>query len=196
MKETARRILAAAIPCFAAKGKSGTTTRDVAGAAGVNVATLAYHFGGKDGLYEAAIRSLYERFLQVDADLLDLRGDPRARIEALMRLLYGLAREHQPEVRLLVRHVVEHGGLPASVQTDGWVATFLARIETLFTRLDLALPSDWRLRVLSLSFLLARYAISTSADLAPYVDADAEAAVADHLARLAGDMLVQPSPLP
>ena len=191
MKDTARRILAAAIPCFAAKGKSGTTTRDVAGAAGVNVATLAYHFGGKDGLYQAAVESLYAKFLEVDPQQLDLRGDPRERVAELMRLLYGLAREHQTEVRLLVRHVVEHGGLPVSVQRDGWVETFLARIETLFARLDVTLPADWRLRVLSLSFLLARYAISDDADLAPYVPTgEPSAAVADHLAALASGLLL------
>jgi len=195
VKDTARRILAAAIPCFAAKGKKGTTTRDVAGAAGVNVATLAYHFGGKDGLYTAAVTSLYEQFLQVDPEQIDLSGEPRERIEQLVRLLYQLSREHRTEVRLLHRHVLEHGSLPALTREGGWTELFLGRIESLFAGLNVTLPADWRLRVLSLSFLLARYAVSPEQDLAPYFpEQDAQEAIETHLARLASSLLLDGVP--
>ena len=53
--ETRRNILAAAEECFAADGFAGATTREVAARAGVNVATLHYHFGSKEGLYRAAL---------------------------------------------------------------------------------------------------------------------------------------------
>ena len=56
--QTRARILAAAIEAFAAGGASGTTTRTIARAAGVSLATLHHHFGSKDDLYQACIASM------------------------------------------------------------------------------------------------------------------------------------------
>jgi len=53
--ETRKEILRAAERAFAAAGFSGATTRQIAGEARVNVATLHYHFGGKKGLYRAVL---------------------------------------------------------------------------------------------------------------------------------------------
>jgi AcrR family transcriptional regulator len=54
-EETRREILRAAGASFAASGFVGATTRAVATRAGVNVATLHYHFGSKEGLYRAVL---------------------------------------------------------------------------------------------------------------------------------------------
>jgi len=53
--ETRRDILRAAEESFAAAGFVGATTRQVAARAGVNVATLHYHFGNKERLYRAVL---------------------------------------------------------------------------------------------------------------------------------------------
>jgi AcrR family transcriptional regulator len=47
------RLIGAAIELFGRKGFEATSTRAIARAAGVNIAGIAYHFGGKQGLYEA-----------------------------------------------------------------------------------------------------------------------------------------------
>lgn len=52
-EETRRAILRAAVDSFARAGFIGATTRNVALQAGVNVATLHYHYGSKEGLYRA-----------------------------------------------------------------------------------------------------------------------------------------------
>ncbi len=54
-EETRKEILRAAERAFAASGFSGATTRQIAGEARVNVATLHYHFGGKLGLYRSVL---------------------------------------------------------------------------------------------------------------------------------------------
>ena len=54
-EETRRQILRAAAGAFAESGFVGATTRTVAARAGVNVATLHYHFGSKEGLYRAVL---------------------------------------------------------------------------------------------------------------------------------------------
>ena len=47
------RILDAALDLFGERGLTGTTVRDIAARAKVNVAAISYHFGGKDELYRA-----------------------------------------------------------------------------------------------------------------------------------------------
>lgn len=42
----------AALKLFVEKGYDGTSIRDVADAANVNLAAISYHFGGKAGLHE------------------------------------------------------------------------------------------------------------------------------------------------
>ena len=57
-QEDARaRLIDAAIKLFAEKGYEGTSVRDLATAAGVNVAAVSYHFGSKDELYHEALRA-------------------------------------------------------------------------------------------------------------------------------------------
>jgi TetR/AcrR family transcriptional regulator, regulator of cefoperazone and chloramphenicol sensitivity len=48
-----RRLLLSGLRCFAAQGYSKTSTRELAEAAGVNVAAISYYFCDKAGLYRA-----------------------------------------------------------------------------------------------------------------------------------------------
>jgi AcrR family transcriptional regulator len=52
--QTRRRLLAAGLRLFAERGFANTSTREIAEAAQVNVASIAYYFGDKAGLYRAA----------------------------------------------------------------------------------------------------------------------------------------------
>lgn len=51
---TRERLLLTGLRLFAQRGFSATSTREIAQAAGANVAAIAYHFGDKAGLYRAA----------------------------------------------------------------------------------------------------------------------------------------------
>jgi AcrR family transcriptional regulator len=56
---TKEEILKAAIEFFAQKGIKGTTTRDIVSRANVNIASLHYHWGGKDDL----VTAVYQRIM-------------------------------------------------------------------------------------------------------------------------------------
>lgn len=58
---TRAALLEAALEEFAAKGFAGTRVRDIAQRAGVSKDLVAYHFGGKDGLYLAVQQSWLDR---------------------------------------------------------------------------------------------------------------------------------------
>lgn len=51
------RLIETAMTLFAERGYEGTSVRDLAKVAGVNVAAVSYHFGSKDALYTEALRS-------------------------------------------------------------------------------------------------------------------------------------------
>ena len=56
LPENAReRLMMACLPLFAEKGIDGTSTRDIAKAADLNISLISYYFGGKEGLYKTAL---------------------------------------------------------------------------------------------------------------------------------------------
>lgn len=59
--ETVRRILDAAADEFARHGFIAARIRDIVDAAGVNLAAVNYHFGGKEGLYRETLAMLAKR---------------------------------------------------------------------------------------------------------------------------------------
>lgn len=86
-EETRREILRAAERAFAAGGYSGATTRQIAGDAGVNVATLHYHFGGKEGLYRAVLADVS----QGDLPSLGYPGPAPERLRRLTEELFDFS---------------------------------------------------------------------------------------------------------
>ena len=99
-EETRREILRAATDAFAASGFAGATTRAIAARAGVNVATLHYHFGSKEGLYLHVMEAAFRQMAGiVEADM--ARGEsPRVRLRRLADDLFALFETHVDEARL------------------------------------------------------------------------------------------------
>jgi AcrR family transcriptional regulator len=99
--ETRRDILKAAEESFAASGFVGATTRQVAARAGVNVATLHYHFGNKERLYRAVLDAA------VSGDVPDSAGasSPADRLTGVVEALWDFAwmRPTLPRLSLLHR---------------------------------------------------------------------------------------------
>ena len=84
------RLLDAAAECFAERGFHGTTIREIAERAGVNVAACHYHVGSKQDLYVEVLRAQFALVkaqmqaagVAVTAD--DLARRSRADVEALV----------------------------------------------------------------------------------------------------------------
>ncbi|MFD0902211.1 TetR/AcrR family transcriptional regulator [Actinomadura sediminis] len=70
------RILDVATRLFAALGYDGTSTRLIAEAAGLNIATVAYHVGGKRDLYLAVMERAHQaERAALETAVADLRRD-------------------------------------------------------------------------------------------------------------------------
>lgn len=57
---TRTALIRAALKLFGANGFDGTSTRDIAALANANIGSIAYHFGGKEGLRRAAADYIVE----------------------------------------------------------------------------------------------------------------------------------------
>ena len=79
-EDTHARILSAAKKLFADKGFDATSVRDITTEAGCNVASINYHFGGKDKLYLETFRSmltvLRDRRLEMMGELMERQPSP------------------------------------------------------------------------------------------------------------------------
>jgi AcrR family transcriptional regulator len=98
--ETRREILKAAEESFAASGFVGATTRQVAARAGVNVATLHYHFGNKERLYRAVLQAA----VSGEVPTLAKGTTPAGRLSSVVEALWNFGWAHPSLPRLSLLH--------------------------------------------------------------------------------------------
>jgi len=116
--ETRRGILRAAEECFAASGFVGATTRQVAARAGVNVATLHYHFGSKEKLYRAVLDAASGAELTVPGG----GKAPAERLAAVVEALWDFGAAHPSLPRLSLLHRLAGPDSPTEEPQDPRVA--------------------------------------------------------------------------
>lgn len=85
---TKNRLLDAAEELFCQKGFDGTSVRDLTAAAGCNLASINYYFGGKDKLYAEMFRRQVEDIMITQIAAIDaVCSNPKSRLEDLLRTL-------------------------------------------------------------------------------------------------------------
>ncbi len=103
---TREAALEAATTVFADAGYSGGSLHQIATRAGVTPAALSYHFGDKQGLYDAVVDRIYGDVSRLAREL-DLGAPPAVIVEAI----FAFAEVHRDAVRVLIRGIMEGGGL-------------------------------------------------------------------------------------
>ena len=144
---TARRILECAIERFAEQGFHAVSTRELAVAAHVNPAMLAYYFKSKRGLLDAAIVEAQARIARglhkviaapMTANMLAQLATGTATLDqidlpAFCAAAYGAMRSEATAVRLLSRVAIDEGAIEEPVRAvslaeeDQWT-DILARV--------------------------------------------------------------------
>ncbi|MDW6025596.1 CerR family C-terminal domain-containing protein [Mesorhizobium sp. BAC0120] len=86
-EQTRQALIRAALNLFGAKGFDGTSTREIAAEANANIGSIAYHFGGKEGLRRACAGFIVETIQRVASQALQAdAGGPMGKAEAVDRL--------------------------------------------------------------------------------------------------------------
>jgi AcrR family transcriptional regulator len=111
--KTRETILRAAFEAFAESGYEGASIGDIAKAAGVPKSLVQYHFGSKDELWEACLRSKAGPMMEaVDRFLKSESADPRDLISARFKFL-----KENPEMRrMLCWAGMSPGPMPGFIQ--------------------------------------------------------------------------------
>lgn len=93
-KESKQRIMDAAISLFAQKGFAAVGVREIASAAGVNIAMISYYFDGKVGILKAIMEEFFDRYSQIFGDVDDESKSPEKCLRLLIRNLINFVREN------------------------------------------------------------------------------------------------------
>jgi AcrR family transcriptional regulator len=107
--ERRARILASATPVFARRGFEGTTTRDLARAAGVSEPILYRHFPSKEALFDAVFDAAEARILR---ELEEAGGGAEgpSRLDAIAQALDGILARRADDFRLVNGCASSHVG--------------------------------------------------------------------------------------
>jgi len=106
--ESRREILRVAEEIFARKGYSGTSTREIAEAAGVTKGLLFYHFQTKERLYLTVIENMVKAFQAIVIP----QTDGVDRMEHVRNFVVGytdLLLEHSHIQKLIARELMDEG---------------------------------------------------------------------------------------
>lgn len=137
------RLLQAGLRLFAAQGFAKTSTRELAEAASVNVASISYYFGDKAGLYKAVFE---EPLGPPEADIARYNGTGLSLAEALRGFYAGFLEplRQGDEARLCMklhfREMVEPTGLYDPMFAHGIKPSHDALVTVLVRHLQLPEP--------------------------------------------------------
>ena len=70
--ETRQALILTGLQLFGEKGFAATTTREIAAAAGANIGSISYHFGGKEGLHAACAEFIVATMRSVVGEIFDI----------------------------------------------------------------------------------------------------------------------------
>ncbi|MEU6994347.1 TetR/AcrR family transcriptional regulator [Streptomyces sp. NPDC046465] len=99
--DAARRLLVAAVEAFAERGYHATTTRDIAGRAGMSPAALYIHYKTKEELLHRISRIGHDKALAILRTAADGEGDAAERLAAAVRSFVGWHAAHHMTARVV-----------------------------------------------------------------------------------------------
>ena len=140
--ETKDRILDVAERLFADRGFPATSLRDITAAAGVNLASVNYHFGGKEALLAAVLERRFVPINQRRLELLDeieaAAGAARPPLEDVLRAFLSPPFHKQQEWGESGRTFLRLVGRIHAETNDEHRATYLRHFEEVRRRFTLA----------------------------------------------------------
>ena len=169
---------------FSERGLDGVSVRDIAARSQVNVALISHYFGGKKGLYNRCIESLYSEISSVKPILIQTLQSDRQHPQILTNIVeaaYNFACQHRGALRLLQRDILQKGYFDPE-KRDQYLLPFLTQLEALFPHLQ---ASQLRLGLQSLIFLIVRYALCTPEELSLLAPKQTHTQLILHLSQIA-----------
>lgn len=105
-KHTDQKIMDAAIPLFAKRGFAGVSVKELAQAAGVNIALISYYFGGKENLYKKILTIQFQLLAEVVVKVNDKQYSPVGRIKLFVQEMIMLHKRNPDMENLIYGEIV------------------------------------------------------------------------------------------
>ncbi len=122
-EQTRTALIRAALNLFGQKGFDGTSTRDIAAAANANIGSIAYHFGGKEGLRLACAGFIVETIQRIAGPAMAAAAVPgegergeaaaMAQIDAILQRMVGFI-VAEPQAGEIVQFVLRELSHPTA----------------------------------------------------------------------------------
>ena len=145
-EQSRERLLVSAMRLFGQQGFSKTSTREIAQAAGANVAAISYYFGDKAGLYQACFSFMCAEpgaaIAAFDQPHFTLREALEGYYGQMMAPLLHHKQEADVMLRLFFREMLEPTGLWAMEVENNIKPEHLALVRVLCRHLGLAEATD------------------------------------------------------
>ena len=109
---TRSAILDAARELFSRHGYRGASVRAITGLAGANLGAVAYHFGSKQGLFDAVTSTVARAARERIVAAARTSGTPLRRIEAVVRAFFEHLYENADVPQLVIHTMVSGGPVP------------------------------------------------------------------------------------
>ena len=111
--DTAKELVDAAIDLFSRHGYDGTSVRAITAHAGANLGAITYHFGSKEALFDAALKSVTTPIRELINETANSEGPPLSRIERLVRAFFKYLHEHPQFPNMIAQQLAGSRPLPA-----------------------------------------------------------------------------------
>ena len=104
--DTAKKIIAAAVPLFADKGYAGVSVREIIQATGIgNIGAISYYFGGKRELYLAILREHFKNAHRL-ADMINQKeSSPIKKLERIFTAISATYKTSPYTIKLLFTEI-------------------------------------------------------------------------------------------
>lgn len=120
--DTATQLVLAAKELFSQFGYDGTSVRAITARAGANLGAITYHFGSKEALYDAVLKSVTAPIREMLSNAGNITGPPLLRLEQIIRAFFHYLRDHPEFPNLMAHQLAGSHPLPApareTIQTN------------------------------------------------------------------------------
>ena len=127
-----KKLIKHAQKLFLDKGPDGTSIREIANSAGVNISAISYYFSGKDGLYRACIEdfgletlSFVEKVLVSPADFADFKK----RLSSFTEHIFEIYTQRPELVRLVFKELQRDESKGPTIVGESFVRLFEKLVE-------------------------------------------------------------------
>lgn len=123
------KLLRAAVSCLREKGYANTTARDLVAASGTNLASIGYHFGGKEALMNQAVAETTRAWMRsIEAEVWrDATEHPAEHLRRMLAATLDRFEELEPYLRSFVE------AFPPALRSDDLRASMASAYEEVRT---------------------------------------------------------------